>query len=180
MKIGIIADTHIPDRISSFDQNIIDNLREDDIDLLIHAGDICTKKVLDQLKQIAPVCAVRGNRDWLILNNLPNKINIKKNNISIGITHGHGNILFYFWDKLLTITIGYRFERFYDLLINMFPDVDVIIFGHTHRPMCEWINGKLFINPGSVTINNIDSNSRTYALMEIDQNSKIKAEIKST
>ncbi len=176
MRIGVIADTHVPDRVNELDPLLISSLKAQQVDVLIHAGDICVDRVLKQLKEIAPLYAVRGNRDWLLIHKLHRSLTIKLENKILGITHGHGNLIFYLWDKFLNYTTGYKFERYYRNMIRTFKNVDVIIFGHTHRPICKWYEGKLILNPGSASFNN-GLNKKTYGLIEIDQNGKIKGEI---
>ena len=69
--IGVIADTHIPDRLPKLHPGILDLLQKHGVSQILHAGDICTPRVLDELAQIAPVMAVKGNRDFIFNDNLP-------------------------------------------------------------------------------------------------------------
>ena len=59
MLIGLISDTHIPDRARVIPQNVLDAFQ--DVDLIIHAGDLTSLEVVEELEKIAPVMAVQGN-----------------------------------------------------------------------------------------------------------------------
>ena len=61
MLIGLISDTHIPDRARILPQNVIEAFS--DVELILHAGDLTSPKVIDELEEIAPVMAVQGNMD---------------------------------------------------------------------------------------------------------------------
>jgi putative phosphoesterase len=129
MKIGVISDTHV----SSFDElndKIITALAE--VDLIVHAGDFVVKDVLDGLKQMGQVRAVRGNMDSdEIKGILPEKELLEIGGRKIGIIHGWGS--------------PYGID---DRVGNVFSGVDIIIYGHSHYPQNETKNGVLFFNPG--------------------------------
>ena len=149
VTIGVIADTHIPDRTRALDPRIIPFFRQKKVDVILHAGDVCTLAVLDELRRVAPVNAVRGNRDWLALRQLPLTISLNIEGVSIMMTHGHGR----WWDYLLErthhILFGFNQRRYLLRLLADFPNAKVIVFGHTHRPFNAWLQDKLLFNPGS-------------------------------
>ena len=66
MLIGLISDTHITQKRGKLPQRVLKEFMS--VDLIIHAGDITQKKVLEELEKIAPVTAVLGNNDKLNLN----------------------------------------------------------------------------------------------------------------
>jgi len=120
-RIGVISDTH--GKLTSSAQNAFHKT-----DLIIHAGDIDSHDVLDKLKTIAPTIAVRGNMDFAPDVNALNKTEtIQVGDTTIHIRHILNN----------TSTIPES------------ANIDVVIFGHTHRPEAEWIGNTLFLNPGS-------------------------------
>jgi putative phosphoesterase len=129
MKIGVLSDSHV----ASFDQlngKIITALAE--VDLIVHAGDFVTKDVLDGLKQMGQVRAVRGNMDSdEIKEILPEKEMLEIEGRKIGIIHGWGS--------------PYGID---ERVGNAFRGVDIIIYGHSHYPQNETKNGVLFFNPG--------------------------------
>ena len=61
MLIGLISDTHIPDRARELPEKVIEAF--ENVELIIHAGDLTSPKVIEELENIAPVMAVQGNMD---------------------------------------------------------------------------------------------------------------------
>ena len=129
MRIGVVSDTHA----TSFDQlpdRILTALAE--VDLIIHTGDFVTRDVLDGLKRLGEVKAVRGNMDSEELKRiLPEKELLIIEGKRIGITHGSGP--------------PYGMD---DRVGGMFEGVDIIIYGHSHYSQNEVKRGILFFNPG--------------------------------
>ncbi len=91
ITIGILADTHIPDRKRRLHPEVIPLFKERNVQLIIHAGDITIQRVLNQLEEVAPVIAVRGNQDLLMSKRIPLSQTITVGRVRIGITHGHGS-----------------------------------------------------------------------------------------
>ncbi|MDP3143286.1 MAG: metallophosphoesterase family protein [Candidatus Omnitrophota bacterium] len=159
MKIGVLADTHIPERAEGIPIKVLDDFKN--ADLILVAGDLTTVTVLDKLKKIAPVTAVFGNMDLQdVVKVLKRKEVVKCGKFKIGIFHGSVAP-----DKLV------------DQLKAEFQEdkVDIIVFGHSHHPMNEYVGKILFFNPGSPT-DKVFAPYNSYGILEI--NDKIKAEIK--
>jgi putative phosphoesterase len=150
--VGVVADTHVPDLADSLHPALIPALRIEGVHLIIHAGDICAPPVIRFLEEIAPVIAVRGNRDLLFSSRLPLFRSIHLAGVPIVLMHGHGTWYHYLLDKLRNFFEGYRESRYIPRLAKPFPEAKAIIFGHTHYPVNLWHGGKLFFNPGS-TVN---------------------------
>ncbi len=157
MKVGVLSDTHIPNRAKRLPDEVIQAFRE--VDHIIHAGDISCQEVLDLLAQMADVSAVGGNIDPIPLREaLGTKKIITLSNFKIGITHGHGST-------------GKTLDR----AIKTFESdaVDCIVFGHSHIPYCEYNNGILMFNPGSPT----DKRRNAYfsfGILELNEDMKAK------
>jgi putative phosphoesterase len=149
ITLGILADTHIPDRARRLPPGILAKFKEAHVSQILHAGDASNWKAVRNLESIAPVTVVQGNRDWILGMKTPRDISQVINGIRITLTHGHRTMRHYLVDKWAYITRGYVFERYYTHLVADYPDSDVIIFGHTHYQAVKWINGKLFFNPGA-------------------------------
>jgi predicted phosphodiesterase len=64
--ISVVTDTHVPDRQGQIHPQLLPRLERVGVSLILHAGDISLMRVLDKLRQVAPVTAVRGHRDWAI------------------------------------------------------------------------------------------------------------------
>lgn len=119
--IGVISDTHGLVRPEVFE--ILKGS-----ELIIHAGDIGGQEVIDALRTIAPVVAVRGNNDtasWA--EEFPVDHIVK-----------HGTHLFYVVHELSKLKDNPKEKHF-----------SAVIFGHSHRPLLERRDGVLYLNPGS-------------------------------
>jgi len=129
VKIGVLSDTHIHlaeeipiEVVTAFSK----------VDLIVHAGDFVGSEVLERLKQLGEVKAVHGNVDSMKLRSLlPEKDIFKIGTKKIGITHGWGSP-----------------EGIESRVKGLLGDVDIIIYGHSHRARIEQIGKVLFFNPG--------------------------------
>ena len=159
MKIGVISDTHIPDKAKEIPREIFDEFMK--VDMVIHAGDLVEMGVLNQLKEVCgDVRAVSGNMDPdSVRTHLPDKLIFKAGNYKIAVMHGTGSP-----------------EGLVRLLTDTFRNdsPDIIIFGHSHNAFNEKIKGVLFFNPGSAT-DKIFVEFNSYGIIEI--NGKIEARI---
>jgi putative phosphoesterase len=127
IRIGVIADTH-----GLFDPAILRHFHH--VDHIIHAGDIGKRSVIEQLKTIAPVTVVSGNVEGYDKSGFPSETAIELSGVRIAIRH-----ILYERGKLTKEGLAF--------LDRMRPDI--CIFGHTHRPMNEWLGDTLLFNPGS-------------------------------
>ncbi len=144
--LGIITDTHVPQRIKSLPPRVFEVLRG--VDRILHAGDISSRPVLDQLAEIAPVDAVAGNAD-LFKHGLPLTRVIEVEGKRIGLVHGHGGWARYLRSKVRD-RFGYDEEHYLRIVHRSFGPVDAIVFGHTHRYYHAEQSGLLLFNPGPV------------------------------
>jgi putative phosphoesterase len=110
--------------------------RLDGVDAILHAGDVCTAAVLDELGQWAPVHAVLGNNDgedvaaW----GAPEVLRLTLDGLRVAMLHDSGP----------AAGRGQRLRR-------RFPDADLVVFGHSHIPWNETVDGQRAFNPGSPT-----------------------------
>jgi len=154
LTLGVISDTHVPDKVARLNPRAVEVFRQAAVHTILHAGDISTPVVIEQLEQVAPVLAVKVNRDWLYFPRLPRQRVLNFDGVRVGLAHGHGGPFQYIIGKYFYYTEGYRLERFRAPLLAAFQDMDVIIFGHTHRPVNQYEVGPssrriLLFNPGS-------------------------------
>lgn len=178
ITLGLIADTHVPDRKRELDPAIIPLFKSAEVQAILHAGDISVPAVLAQLETVAPVYAVRGNRDWFGFEDLPMIRQLEFGGVRIGLTHGHVNWPTYVRDKLAFFLRGpQRFDFFSRRVAKSMPGVDVVIFGHNHEPMLKHIDGKLIINPGSACCQVLPGKAPSIALLHI-HDGDVNAEIK--
>jgi len=144
MKIAVLSDTHAAS-VEDIPPKIIDYLAT--VDLIVHAGDFVARNVLEGLKKIKGVKAVRGNMDLEELKNLlPEKEIFTVGNKRIGVTHGWG-APFKIESKVKSVFPGEK--------------LDVIIFGHSHFSQNKVIDGTLFFNPGKA--------SRTFGIITVGE-----------
>ena len=119
--LGIISDTHgllRPEALTALQG----------CDAIIHAGDVGNQAILDRLKSIAPVFAVRGNVDtepWASSHPLTAVVELQ--DVSIYVLHNLEQL------DLNPKTAGFH----------------IVVSGHTHKPESHWRDGVLYINPGS-------------------------------
>jgi putative phosphoesterase len=120
--IGVISDTH-----GLLRPEAIKYLK--DVDLIIHAGDVGSEKVLNDLKQIAPVYAVRGNCDqeeWAKKLRRTEIVEVASN-------------LIYLIHDIQQINIDPKTAG-----------LSIVIYGHSHRPAIDKKEGIYYLNPGSI------------------------------
>ncbi|RKY31884.1 MAG: metallophosphoesterase [Candidatus Omnitrophota bacterium] len=157
-KIGVISDTHINEPGTSLPKKLLNKLSE--LDMIIHAGDIIDLSVIEQLKKIcANVKVVSGNMDQQeTKRRFPAKEVITIKNFKIGVTHGFGAP-----------------ARLMELARETFKGecVDLIIFGHSHNPVNEKINGTIYFNPGSPT-DKIFAKFNSFGIIEIGETIEAK------
>jgi len=188
LTLGAVADTHIPDRVNDLHPRLLPALRAARVDHIVHAGDISVARVLEALRAVAPVTAVRGNRDLLAWR-LRMVERLELGGVKIALMHGHGGLLWYLWDKWHFWRDGYRLERYLGLLLrtagtlrNKGPAQDggparVIIFGHTHHPEILWYGDQLLLNPGSASFGFRRGLTPNLALLRIYPAGRLEAEI---
>jgi len=153
--LGVISDTHLPDRAAAIPQKGLDLLSEREVAGILHAGDLCNRGLLHLLGEIAPVYAIRGNADLRLMGQLPWVRRLEFESVTIGMAHGHGNWLRYIPDKIHKIFYGPRKFTYYENVArSQVPDCKVVVCGHTHISANYWIDGQLVFNPGSPTLPN--------------------------
>jgi len=130
MRVGVISDTHAPRRWHSCPPRVAALLS--DVDVILHAGDVCVPGVLAELAEFAPVHVVRGNNDGADIE-APEMLRLDLTGLVIGMIHDSGP------------KTG-RAER----MRRTFPDADLVVFGHSHIPLDETGAVRIF-NPGSPT-----------------------------
>jgi putative phosphoesterase len=137
LKVGLISDTHIPVVAQALPEKVIHIFKNNKVSLIIHAGDLVSISVIEELEKIAPVLAVHGNMDSLgVATQLPELNETEILGHKIGVIHGSGGP-----------------QGFLEKLENMIEerDYEIVICGHLHNAFVEKKFGRLFINPGSPT-----------------------------
>ena len=174
MKIGLIADTHIPSMGAEPPSEVVQAF--EGVDLILHAGHVDIASCIKWLERIAPVTATTS---WLVGTGeaLP-RVNtvrvVEAENHTIGICHEL--ILKSLGDDVIPGAIGRTFppeESLPDALQGIFgKPVDVVVFGYTHEAMVETHQGVLFVNPGSPSLVKQNMRLGTVAILEITPESR--------
>lgn len=165
MKVGVVSDTHLAKINLSrpLQQEFVKKVEElfANVDLILHAGDVGSLDVLDFLGKFAPVKAVYGNMDDLLIRRgLPEKLVVEVEEARIGLTHGSGPP----WGITSRLLDVFREES-----------IDCLVFGHTHEPFNKVVSGILMFNPGSPT-DTIYASQNSLGLL-IVKGKEIKGEI---
>lgn len=127
MRLGIISDTHGKLRPQVFDVFA-------EVDHILHGGDVGPSDLLTELETLAPVTAVYGNTDGFeIRQRCPQVAELELDGFLVTVTHGD--------------QFGSPNPR---VLVKAFPTAEIIVYGHTHKPMLELVNQVVTVmNPGS-------------------------------
>jgi len=145
MKSGVVSDTHSID----VPRIVFDAFGK--VDFIIHAGDICSQKDLKRFTDVNTVKAVHGNMDdGELTHQLPRRDIVEAGGFKIGIYHGDGS------PKTCLKFVQAEFMK---------DDVDAVVFGHSHMPFNELIDGVLYFNPGSPN-DNIRAPYHSYGILE--------------
>lgn len=142
MRIGVVSDTH-----GYFDSKLPALLQG--VDEILHAGDVGSEAVLDRLRAIAPVQAVRGNVDSAEMG-LPPTVTRRCGSVEIHMLHElpRPQSVLRDWAQAEPLE-GKPAEHCRRFMESLPEACQVVIFGHSHEPCAQILAGKLFYNPGS-------------------------------
>ncbi len=151
MKIGVLADTHIPDRNRGLPPRVLERFAS--VEIVLHAGDITEIDVLQQLQEsVSLTFAVYGDRDPANVRSLLQETQVLEfGGCRVGLIHGHHELVQNPLARLRGLLGASPYTpEFFDNLRSRFNGVDAIIFGHTHVPYARVHEGIFFFNPGSL------------------------------
>lgn len=145
MRIGLISDTHLPSSIREPWPEVAQAFRQ--VDLILHAGDIVTPRILDWLEGIAPVLAALGNDDFGMDDPRVRPVQVLDvEGWRLGLIHD--------------TTSGVRFDR----------AVDILVSGHTHYERLAHLDGVVHVNPGSATLpHHFSTRLGTVGILDIER-----------
>ena len=147
MKIGILSDTHLNGPAPWFQRQV--EICFADCPVILHAGDLTDISVLQAFKG-KEVHGVHGNMcHHSSSSTLPREKVVTIDGFRIGLTHGR----------------EYR-SQVEENLIHHFDEVDCIVSGHTHQPVCHRLFDILFVNPGSFTGTGRYGAPGTFAILD--------------
>jgi putative phosphoesterase len=150
MRIGLVADTHIPEAGPALPPEVLHSLSG--CDRILHAGDLHVLSVVEQLAEIAPTVVSRGNGDVFkgdgrrpgvsVDPRVCDVFVIEPAGVSIGLTHD--------LEHVVGLSDAVAAEK---LLATFGGRVDIEVCGHTHVPMVWGLtDGTVIVNPGSATM----------------------------
>ena len=157
MRILIVSDTH--GKHGNLEKVLE---KEGPIDLFIHAGDVQGDSYLDTAI-LCPKHIVAGNNDFFT--QLPNDKEFRIGKYRVFLTHGYTYRL-------------YMGTQYLEQAARM-RGVDIVIYGHTHRPSIEYKDGLILINPGSIAEPRQMGRDATYVMAEIDSKGEISFELRN-
>jgi len=149
MRIGVISDTH--GYLDPLVAPVFAGVRH-----IIHAGDIMDPATLAMLESIAPVTAVAGNMDTGRLGRLPREIAGEVAGVRFVVGHKRKRLL-------KRLALGKV-----DGLPPKSPP-DLVVFGHDHLPAVEWIEGTVFLNPGTASSPHEEDDDPTVAVVTVEE-----------
>ena len=148
-RVIVLADTHIRRGGKRRLPDVVYRALER-ADLVLHAGDLVSGDVLDDLERFGPVHAVLGNNDVELDGALPLERSFDVESVRVAMVHDSGQ----------------RQGRA-GRMRRRFPDADVVVFGHSHIPWNEkGVEGQLLFNPGSPTERRRQPRC-TYGILEL-------------
>lgn len=152
MRILIVSDTH---RKNDNYFKVLQKMKK--LDMVIHCGDVEGSEFALSEAAECPVLMVAGNNDFFTELSREQELNI--GNYKVWVTHGHNYLV-----SMGTERIKQEAKA---------RGVQIVMFGHTHRPCLEQDEELIAVNPGSLSYPRQDGHKPTYALMEIDKQGEV-------
>ena len=153
MRVLVVSDTHVPVLARKLPDQLLEEAQA--CSAILHAGDLVSSGVLDQLSRLVPTHAVHGNQDSpTVRARLPSHLTVTLGKWTIGIVHGHEGRGMYTEDRAFNAFASQR--------------VDVTVFGHSHQPMNMRRDGILMFNPGSAVAGR-GGQGNTYGVLELGE-----------
>lgn len=159
MRVVVLSDTHAPRRWRGCPPAVAEHLRGAEV--ILHAGDVCVAGVLDELSAVAPVYAVAGNNDGpdVVGWGAPPTHELELGGLRVAMIHDAGQR-------------DGRPAR----MRRLFPDADLVVFGHSHIPLDHTGAGIRIFNPGSPTDRRRQPHG-TIGLLDIEDGRLVGARI---
>lgn len=156
MKVLVVSDTH-------GNHHNLDKILEriGTIDILLHLGDVEDDDVYMESVLDCPIHIVAGNNDFFSY--LPREKEIQIGKYKVLMTHGHG-----YYVSMDTRRLKQEARE---------RKVDIVMYGHTHRPDIDTTDDVIVINPGSLAYPRQEGRKATYVIMEIDDSGEARFEL---
>ncbi len=156
MKVLIVSDTH------KRNENYFTALERETPDMVIHCGDAEGSEYALTESAGCPVSIVLGNNDFFSY--LPRELELKIGPYRVWVTHGHN----YY------VSMGSEEIKREAMVRGM----DVVCYGHTHRPVIDTGGDVIVVNPGSLSYPRQEGRLPSYVVMELDEADELHFELK--
>ncbi len=179
MTIVVLGDTHIPSDMKCISDDAKDQIKKLSPTIIFHTGDIEKPEVIQDLNLIAPVYAVRGNRDFLYWNHYPAICNFSFQGFKISLFHGQGDFWHYLRLKIISLLGSINPLYILDQIPVEAKDAHILVHGHTHFPFVWNDNKRILLNPGSLFIEHPKKEfpEPSFAVIQWDEPQKMRIEI---
>lgn len=151
MKILIVSDTH------RRNENYFKVLEMHKPDMVIHCGDVEGSEYALSEAANCPVQMVTGNNDFF--SELPRELEFSIGKYKVWVTHGHN----YYVSMGNSVIKEEAISR----------GVDIVMYGHTHRPVIDMEDKVIAVNPGSLSYPRQEGHKPSYIIMEIDREEQV-------
>lgn len=156
MKVLIVSDTH------KKNENYFQVLEQQKPDMVIHCGDAEGSEYALTEAADCPVQIVLGNNDFFSY--LPRELTLDIGPYKVWVVHGHN----YY------VSMGNENIKREAALRG----VDIVMYGHTHRPVVDTDGDVIAVNPGSLSYPRQEGHRPSYAIMELDNRNELQFEIR--
>lgn len=151
MKVLVVSDTHRKN------DSYFEIVKQHKPDMVIHCGDAEGSEYAISEAAGCPVQIVMGNNDFF--SELPKELEFNIGKYKVWVTHGH-NYYVAMGNELIKKEAKGR-------------GVDVVFYGHTHRPVVDYSTDVVAVNPGSLSYPRQEGHKPSYVIMEIDRNEEL-------
>lgn len=151
MRVLVVSDTH---RHNNNYLKVLERVRP--IDMVVHCGDAEGSEFLISESAGCPVEIVSGNNDFF--SNLPREREFMIGDYRVWLTHGHNYYVSMSNETLKEEAVA--------------RGVDIVMYGHTHKPVVDIESEIIAVNPGSLTYPRQEGKRPSYVMMELDREGK--------
>ena len=162
--IGLVSDTHLPRFGRALPRALEDGLRSANVSRIFHLGDMTDDIAVPLIEAIAPLDAVAGNNDpESIRRRFGRRKVVDVDGVRIGLVHGDAGHARSTHENAIAAFAG--------------DDVDVVLYGHSHRPLVERRGALLVANPGSPTDKRFMPHY-SYGILTLDESGRADVALK--
>ncbi len=155
MKVLIVSDTHRKN------DSYFEVVKKENPDMVIHCGDAEGSEYALSQAVDCPVYIVLGNNDFF--SNLPRELDLDIGPYRVWVTHGHNYYVSMGNERI-------KQEAF-------IKGVDIVMYGHSHRPVVDRSSKVIAVNPGSLSYPRQEGHRPSYVVMEVGEKEKLSFRI---